>query len=85
MLRLKGRLNKLEQVLVPAKVPQKRIRVLVDDMGGPVDLTASTCTRTLRRGTLLEIVELRGNGNGLSDEELESFIESFPIQHEAAW
>ena len=79
MLRLKGRLYKLEKTLVPEKGPLKRFRVLVDGVGS-TNLATSTCTRTLRSGTLTEIVKLDGSVDGLSDEELESFIESFPIK-----
>ena len=80
MARLKGRLDKLEKVLVPTRGPQQRFRVLVRGMCGPADLATSTCKRTLRGGTLMEIVDLKGNRDHLSDEQLEDFIESFPIQ-----
>jgi hypothetical protein len=79
-----GRLDKLEKTLAPARWPQLGIRVLVSGMCKPASLTTSSCTRTLREGVLTEIVDLDGSCDGLSDEELENFIESFPIREEAA-
>jgi len=50
------------------------------------DLANSTCTRTLAKGVLTEVVHLDGDGNDLSDEQLEKFIDGFPIQEEVgAW
>jgi hypothetical protein len=86
MLRLRGRLNKLEHVLVPAKGPRQRLRVVVSAVYAEPDLANSTCTRTLAKGVLTEVVNLDGDRRELSDEQLERFVESFPIQEEvAAW
>jgi hypothetical protein len=86
MLRMKERLDKLERALVPAKGPRQRLRVVVSAIYAAPDLVNSTCTRTLAKGVPTEVVHLDGDGNELSDEQLERFIESFPIQEEvAAW
>ena len=82
MLRLKGRLDKLERTLAPAQGPRDRIRLVLRGMTKAADLRTSTCTRTLGNGMLTEVVVLDGSRDGLSDEQLERFIESFPI-HEA--
>jgi hypothetical protein len=83
MLRLKGRLNKLEKVLVPAKGPLRRVRVVMGAVYGTPNLATSTCTRRLFQGALTEVVNLDGSRDEWSDEQLERFIESFPIQEEA--
>jgi hypothetical protein len=44
-------------------------------------LETSTCHRTLTAsGCLIEVVRLDGRRGGLTDEELEKFVKSFPIQ-----
>jgi hypothetical protein len=52
--------------------------VLTRAGGGAVSLTKSTCLRYLRNDCLTEVVELHGD-TGITDEELEEFISSFPI------
>jgi hypothetical protein len=86
MLRLSGRLNRLERVLVPAKGPLHRTRVVISAVCGTPNLATSTCQRRLTHGALTEVVNLDGDRSELSDEQLERFIESFPIQEGAtAW
>ena len=49
--------------------------------GQPLDLSKATCTRTLHAdGHVFEWVNLHGGDYGLSDEDLERFIQSFPIE-----
>ena len=44
-------------------------------------LEASTCQRTLTvSGRLMEVVRLDGIRDGLSEEELEKFVQSFPVE-----
>ena len=62
MLRMRGRLNKLERVLVPSKGPQKRIRLVICAMTKAADLATSTCYRSLANGVLTEVVHLDGDG-----------------------
>lgn len=76
MSRLKGRLAKLEKTIVPADCIRDSFR-LVTSTVGPLNLANSKCRRTLHNGFLWERVELDGN---LTDEELNKFIESFPIE-----
>ena len=76
---LKTRLQKLERQHSQAE--GGRFRVVVSRVGKPFDLATATCTRTLMAdGGLLEIVNVNGSGNDLSDEELERFIQSHPIE-----
>lgn len=57
--------------------------MIVDSGATRANLATSTCERTLSvDGTLKEIVLLNG---GLEGEELERFIESFPIREVAGW
>ena len=84
MRSVRGRLDKLEKTLAPARGPLPGLRVLVSGMCKPANLANSGCTRTLRNGVLTEIVDLDGSCDELSDEQLESFIESFPIREEGA-
>jgi hypothetical protein len=86
MRRLMGRLNKLESVLMPAKGPRRHVRLVFGAVGGTLNLATSTCTRTLTNGALTELVNLDGDRSELSNEQLERFIESFPIREEGrAW
>jgi hypothetical protein len=78
-----GRLDKLESVLMPAKGPRRRVRVVMSAVCGTLNLATSTCTRRLSKGTLTELVNLDGDRSELSNEQLERFIESFPIETEA--
>ena len=62
-------------------------RLIISYVGGPLDppeacdLSKATCSRRLfPDGQLMEFVHLHGGREGLSDEELERFIQSFPIQ-----
>jgi hypothetical protein len=81
MLRLKGRVIKLEMILTPAPGPMKGLRLVVATGFSHVNLANSTCDRTLSSyGTLKEIVVLDGSLHG---EELERFIKSFPIRDAA--
>ena len=62
--------------------PQVTVRAIFhSSWRGPVNLATSTCRRTLNPGGgIFEIVELDGDDDGLSEEELEKFIASFPIE-----
>jgi hypothetical protein len=80
MLRMRGRLNRLERVLVPSKARQKRLRLVICAMTKAADLATSTCYRSLANGVLTELVQLDGDRSKLSEEQLQRFIESFPIE-----
>jgi uncharacterized protein with ParB-like and HNH nuclease domain len=48
-------------------------------------LAKATCTRTIwPNGQLFEFVNLNGTDYGLSKEDLEKFIQSFPIERSTA-
>jgi hypothetical protein len=89
MPRLIGRLDKLEKKLVPAIVPPMLVRVYVTTAGKQAGLSTSTCTRTFSsralngRGILTESVVLDGTCDHLTSDQLESFLQSFPIKEEA--
>ena len=77
-MNLRARLQKLERQ--QSQVTLEPFRLVVSHAGEPFDLARATCTRTLLpNGQLIEIVKLGGTGHDLSDEELESFIQSHPI------
>ena len=76
---LVSRVKTLERQKRAASKPP--LRVVVSGVVGPCDLATATCRRTLcPDGTLLELVTLNSSTNGLSDEELERFVTSFPIE-----
>ena len=76
---LKRRLKSLERPRF-GPVPE-RVRVVIRSVCGPPNLATSTCTRTLgSNGALTELVHLDGGRDGLTREDLERFIESFPHQ-----
>jgi hypothetical protein len=50
-------------------------------MGRTLSLETSTCRRTLSAdGFLTEMVRLDGARGGLTDEEVEKFVEGFPVE-----
>ena len=78
-MHLKTRLQKLERQR--SQIERGRFRIVVSHAGKPFNLATATCTRTLMPdGGLMEIVNVNGSGHELSDEELERFIQSFPIE-----
>jgi hypothetical protein len=51
------------------------------NLGRTLSLETSTYRRTLSAdGILTEVVRLDGNRGGPTDEEMEKFVESFPIE-----
>jgi hypothetical protein len=57
------------------------LRLVIGSVCGPPNLATSTCTRTLGPdGALTEVVHLDGSRDGLTSEDLERFIGSFPIE-----
>ena len=82
-MNLKARLKRLERQ--HSQVAHERFRVVVSHAGEPLDLAKATCTRTIMpNGQLMEIVNLNGTDDGLSKEDLEKFIQSFPIERSTA-
>ena len=78
-MKLNARLQKLERQR--SQIERDRFRMIVSHAGKPFDLATTTCTRTLMPdGGLMEIVNMNGSGHDLSAEELERFIQSFPIE-----
>jgi hypothetical protein len=56
-------------------------RIVVTFAGrGPLDLTKSRCRRTLGDGGVFEMVYLEGPREQISDQDLEKFIATFPIE-----
>jgi hypothetical protein len=78
-LNLKARLKTLERQQL--SVFKEQFRLVVSHVGEPLDLSKATGTRTLfPNGQLFELVNLNGTDDGLSKEDLESFIQSFPVE-----
>ena len=62
-------------------IPRQRLRLLVSGMDRDLTLETSPCHRTLTAsGCLIEVVRLDGRCEGLTDEDLEKFVKSFPMQ-----
>jgi len=81
-MRLNSRLKTLERQ--QCQVFKEPLRMVVSHAGEPLDLSKATCTRTIwPNGQLFELVNLHGTDEGLSREDLESFIQSFPIERRA--
>ena len=81
------RIRRLEGQIWPAaqpdflRHPRQHIRVVVSALGRELNLEESTCQRSLdATGLLTEIVDLNGSGEGLSQEELDRFVASFPVK-----
>ena len=80
------RLRRLEDQIGPAaqpdvlRHPRQHIRVVVGALGRALNLAESTCSRTLdASGLLTEMVELNGDGQGLSREEIDRFVARYPV------
>jgi len=55
--------------------------LVVSQCGKELNLETSRCRRTLsRNGLLTQIVELDGSRDGFTNEQLEAWIERFPIE-----
>jgi hypothetical protein len=80
IVRRVGRLEDRFQTQLSGK-PKSSLRIIVTRAGsGATNLATSTCTRRLNNnGGLIETVDLDGDDSGISEEELEQFIASFPI------
>jgi hypothetical protein len=82
---IERRLRQLEDRFGPADgKPRRRLRLLVSMAGSRPSLENATCKRTLcSDGTLLELVEFNEHNDRsdeLTDEELDGWVESFPVQ-----
>jgi hypothetical protein len=76
---LKARLKALEQHR--KQVSKEPFRVLIRSVCGPPNLATSTCERRLGRDAqLTEIVHLDGGRDDFTDEQLEKWIATFPIE-----
>jgi hypothetical protein len=80
MRRVKGRIEKLEKSLALSGKPKEGLRLIVSEVAKPTNLAKATCTRTLEGDYLREILMLNGGRHGLSDEDLDKFIKTFPIE-----
>jgi hypothetical protein len=73
------RLNRLEDRLGPAKVSDN-LRIVVSLAADKANLAKATCKRFYcADGRLMETVELNGSDDGLTGEELDRFVQRFPI------
>jgi hypothetical protein len=84
MKALAGRGGRLQRQFAPPRDylqnPRDRLRLVVCAMDHDLSLETSTCTRTLcGNGTLMEVVDLDGTRGDLSDEKLDQFVSSFPV------
>ena len=81
-MNLKARLKTLERH--QRKVFNEPLRIVVSHAGRPFDLSKATCSRTMwPNGHLMEMVDLHGGDYGLREEDLENFIQSFPVERRA--
>ena len=88
MIRRLRRLEALSAVTADGQ-PRKTLRVVVQYVVGepatletvPATLETATCHRRIdRSGLLMEVVYLDGSSDGLTDEDLDHFVESFPVE-----
>jgi hypothetical protein len=81
MTTIARRLNRLEEQAGLAGKPRERLLVVVSGVGRPLNLAGSTCRRRLAPdGSIVDHVHLDGSRDGLTDDELDRFIECFPIE-----
>ena len=78
-MNLKKRLEKLEGKEPGAS--REVLRVIVGCVVGKSNLGTSTCSRTMNpSGVIMELVHLDGGLDGLSDEDLDRWVATFPIE-----
>jgi|HubBroStandDraft_6_1064221.scaffolds.fasta_scaffold35516_2 hypothetical protein len=79
-MRFESRLKALERIR--KDLEGKHLRVITHGSASfQVNLANSSCKRTLGAdGILMEMVELGGNVESMTDAELDAFVESFPIE-----
>ena len=76
MQKVARRLDKLDAIFNPFREQRRITRWVVTVLGRPANLANTRCTRRLHsNGTLMEVVMLDGTREGLSDEDLERFIQ----------
>jgi hypothetical protein len=77
------RIARLEEHLLVAVTPRKRLSIVVTRVDRKPSLEGATCTRMLcTDGTLMQVIELYQSLPGreeLTNKELERWIETFPI------
>ena len=79
------RIARLEDRFAPppdfARNPRGRLRIVVCRMDRALRLETSRCRRMLNaNGSLTEVVRLDGVRRGLTDEDLEKFVQSFLVE-----
>jgi hypothetical protein len=79
------RIDRLEDEFGSANgKPRRRLRMMISMAGAEPSLEDATCKRTLwPDGTLFELVEFNTLNDGpdeLTDEALDAWLESFPVQ-----
>src|SRR5258708_35251918 len=77
------RLQKLEGIWAVAADgrPRKTLRVVVGYDSGPTYLETSKCHRRIdQSGFLIEVVELDGSSDDVTDEDLDQLITTFPVE-----
>lgn len=83
-LNIRARLKALERARSSSSL--EPFRLVVSHAGEPLDLAKATCSRIVwPNGHLFELVSLNGNDDDLSEDDLESFIQSFPIEYRRHW
>jgi hypothetical protein len=78
IVRRVGRLEDRFETQLSGKL-NSGLRIIVTRAGSDANLATSTCTRYVRDGVLIEVIDLDGARGSISDEELDRFVESFPI------
>ena len=78
------RLRRLEDQFGSSDRPRRHLRMVIKMAGPRPSLEDATCKRTLwTDGTLFEMVQFNKHNeepDELTDEELDRWVESFPIQ-----
>jgi hypothetical protein len=73
------RLNRLEDRFGPKK-PRKVLTIVVTEASaGEADLEKATCSRHCAGGLLMQLIDLKSWNNPFTSEELERWVERFPI------
>jgi len=76
---IKARLKALERER--ARAAKEPMRCVIAGVVGETHLENCTCVRHMANGRLSEVITLDGSMDGLTNEDLDRFVERFPIEY----
>ena len=81
-MRFNARVKALERPIRQARLHEDEVqRVVFQSLIGELNLATSTCMRIREKdGSLFELLHLDGNASHLTEEQMQAFVDQFPIR-----